>query len=122
MLNWTKDKQTMEVEGQIMRRAAKMVERLGTHYPNMDIIMDVDACHSNGCPLQLQALLDAEDHDFAHDIFGIRQHINRRTGQLMNCFLPRYAACQETAKRKAWSSNPALLDCNRVNALAKAQG
>lgn len=91
MLNWANDKQTIEVEGGIMKRAAKMCIDLGQRYPNMDILMDVDACHSNGCPLNLQGLLEAADADFAHDVFGIRAHINRRTGQLEDCFLPRYA-------------------------------
>ena len=92
MLNWTQDQPTMQTERLIMLRAAGMVKEVGGKYPNMDILMDVDACHSNGCPLQLQALLDADDFNFAHDVFGIRRNINRQTGQLMNCFWPRYAA------------------------------
>ena len=82
----------MEVERLIMLRAADMVKEVGGKYPSLDILMDVDACHSNGCPLQLQALLAADDFNFAHDVFGIRANINRHTGQLMNCFVPRYAA------------------------------
>lgn len=57
----------------------------------LDIHMDITACHANGCPLKLQALLDADDFQFAHDVFGISGHMNRRTGQLEGCFLPRYA-------------------------------
>ena len=41
--------------------------------------------------LDLQKLLDAPDGDFGHDVFGIRRHINRQTGELENCFLPRCA-------------------------------
>jgi hypothetical protein len=57
----------------------------------MDWSMDITACHLNGCPLNLEALADAPEFDFRHDVFGIRHHINRETGELAGCFLPRYA-------------------------------
>ena len=57
--------------------------------------MDLTACHANGCPLRLDALLGAPDLDFTHDVWGIRRHINRRTGQLENHFLPRFADTTE---------------------------
>lgn len=53
--------------------------------------MDLDACHSNGCPLDLEGLLHAPASDFGHDIAGIRRHIDRTTGKLQDCFLPRCA-------------------------------
>ncbi len=53
--------------------------------------MDIIACHANGCPLDLQRLLDAPDPDFCHDVFGIARHIDRTTGVLGDCFLPRTA-------------------------------
>ena len=57
----------------------------------MSASMDLTACHLNGCPLKLQALLDSEPGDFRHDVFGIFKHIDRATGELTRCFLPRYA-------------------------------
>jgi hypothetical protein len=57
----------------------------------MDTAMDLDACHSNGCPLHLADLLAADDFNFAHDVFGIRRHLDRRTGKLGDCFVPRFA-------------------------------
>lgn len=54
--------------------------------------MDITATHLNGCPLNLAALLDAGNINFAHDVLGIRSNLNRDTGELGNCFLPRYAA------------------------------
>jgi hypothetical protein len=54
--------------------------------------MDITAAHCNGMTLNLTALLNADDANFAHDIGGIVQHINRQTGELENCFVPRYAA------------------------------
>jgi hypothetical protein len=56
-----------------------------------DWLMDILAAHANGCPLKLHALLEADDFNFAHDVFGIERHLNRNTGQLEHCFLPRYA-------------------------------
>jgi hypothetical protein len=53
--------------------------------------MDITACHLNGCKLDLAKLLAADDFNFAHDVLGIRRHIDRETGQLMNCFRPRFA-------------------------------
>jgi hypothetical protein len=55
------------------------------------MIMDIDACHCNGNPLKLVELLQADKFDFAHDVFGIHRHINRKTGILGHCFLPRYS-------------------------------
>lgn len=54
--------------------------------------MDLSACIANGCPLKLQELLDADDFDFSHDFWGISRHIDRTTGKLKDCFLPRCAA------------------------------
>ena len=56
----------------------------------VQIEMDLTAVHANGCPLRLKDFLEAPDFDFSHDIVGIRRHLNRDTGQLEDCFLPRY--------------------------------
>lgn len=53
--------------------------------------MNITACHANGNPLRLEALLEADDFNFAHDVFGIDRHIYRETGHLMNFFRPRYS-------------------------------
>ena len=75
----------------------QMIDRMYTlpltyHPARLQLTMDVTACHSNGCRLDLEGLLAADDRDFMHDVFGIRAHINRETGQLMDNFSPRYAA------------------------------
>ncbi len=46
-------------------------------------------------PLRLADLLAADDFNFAHDVFGIMRHIDRRTGRLDNHFVPRF--CSESA-------------------------
>ena len=57
----------------------------------MEIEMDVTAVHCNGCPLDLEKLLAFDAFNFAHDINGIRRHLNRQTGKLEDFFLPRCA-------------------------------
>ena len=54
------------------------------------IMMDVSAAHIK-YPLDLEGLLNAEDFDFIHDVAGINRHIDRKTGDLKDCFLPRFA-------------------------------
>lgn len=55
-----------------------------------DSEMDLTACHLNGCPLKLKEFLAADEANFGHDFFGIRRFLDRETGKLTNCFLPRF--------------------------------
>lgn len=56
-----------------------------------DALIDIEATHSNGCPLDLSALANATPGNFGHDVGGIRKHLDRTTGRLMNNFVPRHA-------------------------------
>lgn len=58
----------------------------------MTLVMDLTACHANGTPIDLVALVLADYFTFSHDVCGIQRHINRETGQLEDCFVPRTAA------------------------------
>lgn len=78
--------------GAIAERAVIAARKAGARYEIMDADMDITACHVNACPLKLDELLAADDMNFNHDVFGIRRHLNRETGELMDCFRPRYAA------------------------------
>lgn len=53
--------------------------------------MDLIAVHRNIQPLRLEALAEADFFHFAHDIAGIRRHLNRETWELEHCFLPRFS-------------------------------
>jgi hypothetical protein len=66
------------------------------HRAKMALVMDVTACHANGCRLRLRDFLEADDLNFYHDLLGIRRHINRETGKLEGVFLPRFAAPEGT--------------------------
>lgn len=63
-------------------------------YNKQTAMMDISAVHVNGCPLKLKDLAEADDYNFGHDIFGIIRHLDRRTGHLENCFVPRFAQSQ----------------------------
>ena len=49
------------------------------------------------------------------NLFGYKSQ-----GEITEAFNKRKA--RKTSKRRVWSSNPALIDCNRVNRIIKAQG
>lgn len=73
------------------RIIAQIAERARTLY-GMDratVHMDVEATHCNGCPLDLNQLLAFDAGNFGHDVQGIARHLDRQTGKLMDCFLPR---------------------------------
>ncbi len=80
----------------IAKRAHKMasdtaIQVPGAHIPDvMTITLFIAAAHANGCPLKLQELLDADNFNFAHDVFGICRHLDQETGEIEH-FLPRFA-------------------------------
>ena len=55
----------------------------------MSMYMDIEAVHSNGCPLDLEKLLAFPEFDFYHELWGIHDNLDRKTGKLENYFLPR---------------------------------
>lgn len=77
----------------LIKRIAERVFKEMPDYPDdlQTVMMDLDAAHSNGCPLNFPLLLNAPRMDFAHDVYGIRRHIDRETGKLLDCFVPRCA-------------------------------
>lgn len=79
-----------EIVNNILDRAMPLLYPKGER-ERLDVEMDLVATHSNGCPLDLQRLLDARDFDLAHDIYGIALHLDRSTGKLKDHFLPRCA-------------------------------
>jgi len=97
-----KSKDEVRTINKIAHRAVAMAASAGFEYPLMDADMDLTACHVNGNPLKLDELLSADEFNFAHDVFGIRRHINRETGKLEDCFVPRFSkgrcpVCEDSA-------------------------
>ena len=77
---------------EIAKRVASFARDRGEPLDMLDITMDLTACHCNGNPLKLAELLAADDFNFVHDTTGIMRHIDRSTGELGDCFSPRFAA------------------------------
>lgn len=89
-INFVSTSADAELIRQIATRAQELEQRHG--HPGRsqrDWEMDVTATHLNGNPLDLAKLLGADDFNFAHDVFGICRHLDRRTGKLADLFSPR---------------------------------
>src|SRR5690606_9309913 len=63
----------------------------GLYESASDASMDVIATHLNGNPLRLAELAVTSRFDFVHDVAGIRDCIDRRTGKMTRGFRPRYS-------------------------------
>jgi hypothetical protein len=88
MIEWEKlTKEDMETIGKIVDRVSALATEYGEKIDRISFNMDISAAYLH-TPLDLQQLLDFPDFDFAHDVFGIRQHLDRSTGELKDCFIP----------------------------------
>nr|WP_298797466.1 hypothetical protein [uncultured Acetobacter sp.] len=85
----------MRIIKRIGRRAAVLLRRHGSDQNygaiRLSVIMSLNATHSNGCPLDLGRLVQADDFNLLHDVMGISKYIDTETGRLTQCFLPRFA-------------------------------
>lgn len=95
MIRWNAKKSDVLLVQAIANRAVATAKRLRINYDRTDSEMDLLAVHLNGCRLDLKKLLQTDDFNFNHDVFGIRRHLDRETGQLKDCFLPRSAAPEQ---------------------------
>lgn len=76
----------------IVARAVELHETLYNATPSrLSLSMDLTIAH-NHQPLDLTRLYAASDSEFAHDVFGIRRHLDRETGKLPKWFSPRFLA------------------------------
>ena len=57
----------------------------------IDIQMDLTVVHFHN-PLRLGDFLKSDNNTFSHDIAGIAFHLDRETGELLDCFLPKMIA------------------------------
>ena len=79
-----------------VRLISKIVGRAMREHPDLKIDMvslemDIEAVHCNDTPIDLPRLLAIESPHFGHDVFGIQRFIDRNTGKLTQCFVPRTA-------------------------------
>ncbi len=84
-------KQMEKAEKLTVVEIAKRAEEMDLlMFDRMSLIMDIENVHAE-IGLKLNELLKADDLNFAHDIVGIQQNIDRQSKKLQNLFLPRYA-------------------------------
>jgi hypothetical protein len=86
---------TTAEESDIIIKIVDRVERLkllsAYQRTRLDFIMDLEVVHSiHG--LDLERLLKSDNFSFVHDVCGIANNLDRETGDLLNCFLPRFTA------------------------------
>lgn len=79
----------LDLIGRIGDRAREMTKGKIVR-PKSAWVMDIDAWHSKE-PLDLQKLLDFDTFNFLHDVIGIMNHLDRRTGEIDHRFMPRSA-------------------------------
>jgi hypothetical protein len=84
-INWDCTKEDYELINKIANR---VIEKYNS-FDKIDVSMDITAVHCNDVKLDLGKLLNFDDFNFDHDILGIMRHIDRSTGKLQDCFLPR---------------------------------
>lgn len=84
----TTTKEEYQVISKIANRA--IGKRINLHNDRLSLLMDIENTHET-IPLRLSDLLHADDFNFAHDVIGIQQNLNRDTKQMDNFFLPRFA-------------------------------
>lgn len=98
MFNFRLSLEEADIVESIVERAVSIAASAGWTYQRLEARMDIIVCHKYGCRMNLKALMNADDLQFSHDVFGIRRHLNRTTGRLdaihgyKGEFVPRFAA------------------------------
>lgn len=82
----------------LVTRVAMRAEREGLTDNVLSTRMDLTAVTTGDAPLDLKKMLTVEASTLAHDIYGIRDNLNRETGRLENHFMPRCALPQEAGE------------------------
>jgi len=69
-------------------RIANRARELGVKFEHLTLMMDLSYVNDQ---IDLEKLEKFPNGDFLHDVSGILTHMDRQTGQLVDCFLPRCA-------------------------------
>jgi hypothetical protein len=77
----------LELIGAIVER---YVEIIKPEREKTAILMDVMLTHYT-IGLKLEEMVNGPQYDFVHDMMGIQKHLDRQTGAMLDCFLPRFA-------------------------------
>ena len=99
---------TLDVSADEHRKIAAAVKRVAVLVGgDVDVLsrsMDLAVVHAS-TPLDLDAMAEGDVGDVAHDVFGIARHLDRETGRLGGCFVPRFAV------RPVFSKESAVIGC-----------
>jgi len=87
-INWNTTQEEDHLIELIVERAFHELNLSGI-IDETSLSMDLTATHLNGTPLDFNKLLSFDDFSFGHDVYGISSNLDRNTGELDNCFLPR---------------------------------
>ncbi len=87
--NFKTSKKDANLIAKIIVRAWEIPEYSGVNL--LGLYTSIAACHTNGCELDLERFLKADDFRFSYDVFGIARHVDRKTGKLDQHFMPRCA-------------------------------
>ena len=90
-INWNVSPEDLRKITAIVMRASSMLNLDSFGSSRIQLSMDLTACHLNGNPLDLDGLVKADESNFQHDILGIIRHLDRTSGELQDCFSPRYS-------------------------------
>lgn len=84
------EEERMQLYAKLAKRATLVAEKHGVYREHVNWLLDFENADKD-VGLKLEELLAADDSNFVHDAFGIYNHMNRTTGKLEGCFLPRFA-------------------------------
>ena len=90
MINWEKAKIDDYKKAKVVIEKA-IKEKFFSPSDFQALQMDLVATHISGCPLDFQKMSEGEMGDILHDLVGINKNLDRDSGELLNCFLPRFA-------------------------------
>jgi hypothetical protein len=90
-IKWRTTKASSLLIHRIVERAVAEKLIRGSKLVKTNLEMDITAVHLNDMQLRLRDLVVAPTSDFGHDVLGIRRYVDRTTGKLTDCFVPRYA-------------------------------
>jgi len=82
----TCDRETTDTISAILKRMR--AELSGVTIGGLDLVMDLTVCHNKG-HVDLPTLLATDTGTLAHDLSGIVRHLDRGTGEMTDCFVPR---------------------------------
>ncbi len=120
-IQFTTDQATIDAIAKIVEGVKTSLRDAGIEIPisfTATHNMNLNACHSNGCTLDMERMLEADPLDLLHDLAGIDAHINKSTGVLQNHFLPRYALRSKTMTMCEHEAVDRIENANRERALS----